>query len=377
MVLLKRCWKQYLLPCLAGAFAGLMLRFPREAAKAAADACLLWATAVLPSLFPFLVCMLWITGSIHPKKRSGISRLMGLPKVFLPVLAQGLFTGSPGGARLSQELDIKDSPGKKAALQRFALYAGTMSPMFFVGTLGGLLHNPALGWVLLLSHWMGALITGQLSRLLFPCFPLDAGREEKTGGTPVLSRVVSSAAMTMLMVCGLMMLGSVAAAMVQSLLPNAPDGILAGLQAFLEVTAGCSRLLTLPMPQALPALRPALLCAAASFGGMSILLQNYAFLQQGGVSLALLLLGRLCHGFLSFCLCLILSPLAGPSVSPVSMPVMDVPQAIPVVSLGLWFISLLCITKASRQSGNQPSTFDLFKSSRRRIRPRTGDPPDP
>ncbi len=360
MVLLKRGWKHLFLPCLAGAFAGLMLCFPGEAAQAAADACLLWATAVLPSLFPFLVCMLWITGSIHSKEKGGISRLLGLPKIFLPVLAQGLFAGSPGGARLSQELDIKDDPGKKAALQRFALYAGTMSPMFFVGTLGGWLHNPALGWVLLLSHWLGALITGQLSRLLFPCHPLDAGKDEKAGGTPALSRVVSSAAMTMLMVCGLMMLGSAAAAMVQSLLPGAPDGILAGLQAFLEVTAGCSRLLSLAMPQALPALRPALLCAAASFGGMSILLQNYAFLQQDGVPLAFLLLGRLCHGFLSFCLCLLLSPLAGPSVSPASGPIMDLPRAIPVVSLVLWFFSLLCTAKASRQSSGRPSAFGLF-----------------
>jgi hypothetical protein len=335
--------KRFFVPALAGLLAGCMLCFPREAVKAASDACRLWAVAVMPSLFPFLVCMLLITGSLKAKGKSSVSRLLGLPSVFVPLMALGLLSGSPGGSRLTQELSVS-GPGGRAGLKRFALYAGTMSPMFFVGTLGGWLQNPALGWILLASHWLGAFILGQLSRLFFKCPPL-AETSFARPAAPGLSLVMSSSAMAMFTVCGLMILGSVAAKMVQCAFPNLPEGILAGLQSFMEVTAGCSRILTTPLPESFPALRPALLCAAASFSGLSILLQNLAFLQEGGVSFPFLIKGRLCHALVSFGLCLLLYPIAGTAASPAYAQAAEVPQAVPYAFLIVWFLSLLIMPK--------------------------------
>jgi hypothetical protein len=332
--------KRFFVPAIAGLLAGCMLCFPREAALAASEACRLWAVAVMPSLFPFLVCMLLITGSLKAKGKGSVSRLWGIPSVFLPAMALGLLSGSPGGSRLTQELSISGPYGREG-LKRFALYAGTMSPMFFVGTLGGWLQSPTLGWILLLSHWLGAFILGQLSRLFFKCPPLPETASDKRGTVPGLSLVMSSSAMAMFTVCGLMILGSVAAKMVQCAFPNLPEGILAGLQSIMEVTAGCSRIITAPLPESFPALRPALLCAAASFSGLSILLQNLAFLQEGGVPFSFLIKGRLCHALISFGLCLLLYPLAGTASSPAYAQAAEAPQAVPYVFLGLWFLSLL------------------------------------
>lgn len=340
---MKRFW----VPAIAGLLAGCMLCFPRDAAQAVADACRLWAVAVLPSLFPFLVCMLLITGSLKSKGKSGISRVFGLPSVFVPAMAMGLLSGSPGGSRLTQELSLS-GPGGRAGIKRFALYAGTMSPMFFVGTLGGWLQSTSLGWMILLSHWLGAFISGQLSRLFFKCPPLPEPAAAKPYAAPGLAQVMSSSAMAMFTVCGLMVLGSVAAKMVQCAFPNLPEGILAGLQSFMEVTAGCSRILTVPLPFTIPALRPALLCAASSFSGLSILLQNLSFLQENGVSFGFLLKARLCHAFISFGLCLLLSPLAGTASSPVFAPAAEIPKAIPYVFLVLWFLSLLTMPRSRR-----------------------------
>ncbi len=332
--------KRFFVPAIAGLLAGCMFYFPREAARAASEACRLWAVAVLPTLFPFLACMLLITGSLKSREKTGVSRLFGLPAIFCPLLALGLLSGSPGGSRLSQEFSVS-SPAGRAGLKRFALYAGTMSPMFFVGTLGGWVHSLALGWVILIAHWLGAFLTGQLSRFFFKCPPLPENAAAKPDGAFSLAQVMSSAAMAMFTVCGLMVLGSVAAQMVCCALPNLPEGLLAGLQAFLEVTAGCSRILTVPLPDSLPALRPALLCAAASFGGLSILLQNLAFLQAGGVSFGFLLKGRLCHALLSFGLCFVLFPLAGAVVSPTYAPAAQNAPVLPIASLAVWFLSLL------------------------------------
>jgi hypothetical protein len=342
--------KRFFIPAAAGLLAGCMLCFPRDAAQAAADACSLWAVAVLPSLFPFLVCMLLITGSLKAKGKNGINRVFGLPSAFIPVMAMGLLSGSPGGSRLTQELS-QNGPCGRAGRKRFALYAGTMSPMFFVGTLGGWLQNTSLGWIILISHWLGAFISGQLSRLFFKCPPLPAPAADKPSAAPGLAQVISSAAMAMFTVCGLMVLGSVAAKMVQCAFPNLPEGILAVLQSFMEVTAGCSRILNVPLPVMVPALRPALLCAAASFSGLSILLQNFAFLQEGGISFAFLFMGRLCHAFISFGLCLLLAPFAGTASSAVFAPAANMPQAVPYVLLGIWFLSLLLIPYKSRLTG--------------------------
>jgi hypothetical protein len=224
---------------------------------------------------------------------------------------------------------------------RFALYAGTMSPMFFVGTLGGWLQNTSLGWILLISHWLGAFILGQLSRFVFKCAPVPESTANKQAAAPNLMQVMSSAAMTMFTVCGLMVLGSVAAKMVQCAFPNLPEMMLVTLQSFLEVTSGCSRILSVSLPYQVPALRPALLCAAASFSGLSILLQNMAFLQERKVSFVFLVMGRFCHALISFGLCLLLFPLAGNASAPAYAQISDIPKTIPYIFLGVWFLSLL------------------------------------
>ncbi len=332
--------KRYFVPGLYGLLAGSMLCFPREAAQAAVEACRLWAVAVLPSLFPFLICMLLITQSLATNGKGNISRLMGLPAAFLPLVGMGLASGSPGGARLVQEL-CEDSPAGRAALKRFALYTGTMSPMFFVGTLGGWFCSPSLGWVMLCAHWLGAFLTGQLSRLFFRCPPLPAAAASKPSSAPALAQVVSAASMAMFTVCAMMVLGSVAASMLQCAMPALGDAALAGIQAFLEVTAGCSRILAVPLTIPYPALRPALLCASSSFGGLSILLQNFSFLQKGGVPFFFLLKGRLFHALVSFGLCLLLYPLAGTPSAPVYASVWHSSPALPIASLALWLLGVI------------------------------------
>jgi hypothetical protein len=89
--------KRFFIPAVAGLLAGCMLCFPRDAAQAAADACSLWAVAVLPSLFPFLVCMLLITGSLKAKGKNGINRVFGLPSAFIPVMAMVCYPALPAG----------------------------------------------------------------------------------------------------------------------------------------------------------------------------------------------------------------------------------------------------------------------------------------
>ena len=81
-----------------------------------------------------------------------------------------------------------------------------------------------------------------------------------------------------------------------------PDAFAAALQCMLEVTAGTQALIALRPPYLLP-----LLCAACSFSGLSILLQNAVCWRESGLTLAYLVPIRLVHAVLSGILCLLLT----------------------------------------------------------------------
>ena len=256
-----------------GALAGAMLVYPGAAAEAAGRALSLWARAVVPSLGPFMICMLMLSG------RMGGS-------IALRVL-MGWLCGSPGGARL-----ISSLPQDKKSALRCAALTGTMSPMFFIGTVGGQLSVPGAGWLLLGCHLLGAvlcglLMPGRLPKLRLQPHPLS------------FFTALSDCAQALLTIALCMMLGSVSAAMAANALPHLPGWAALTLQCALEVTGGVEALIASRPPLMLP-----LLCAACSFGGLSILLQNTVFWQQAGLKMGHLLLLRLLHAAISLCLCL-------------------------------------------------------------------------
>ena len=256
-----------------GALAGAMLVFPEAAAEAAWQALTLWARAVAPALGPFMACMLMLTSRVG----GGVGLRAAL----------GWLSGSPGGARLMRELRL-DGP---SALRAAAL-TGTMSPMFFIGTLSAWLGDRRAGWLLLLCHWAGALLVG-----------LTVGGKDtrgKTAPAPMpLGTAMRESGLALLTVALCMMLGSVAARMGACAWPRMSPEAAAALQCALEVTAGVKAVIGLAGPCTLP-----LVCGACSFGGLSLLLQNAAFWQESGLSLGPLLLVRLAHGLTSGALCL-------------------------------------------------------------------------
>ena len=255
-----------------GVLAGAMLIYPHQAAEAAGDALGLWPRSVAPVLGPFMACMLMITSRVG----GGI-----VPRIIL-----GWLCGSPGGARLMQTV----RPRGKTAL-RCAAFTGTMSPMFLLGTVSGWLQSPEGGRILLVCHLLGALLTGL-------CLP-GKGQADRAAPAPLpLGQALRETALALLAIALCMMLGAVAARMVSCALPNLPQAVSCVLQCALEVTSGA---------RALIQLRPALLlpplCAAISFGGLSLLMQNAAFWQESGVSPLDLCLLRLVHGLLAGALC--------------------------------------------------------------------------
>ena len=95
-----------------------------------------------------------------------------------------------------------------------------------------------------------------------------------------------------------MTLGCVAAKIAACAFPSLPPEIRTALQCALEVTGGVKSIIALQTPHDAP-----LICAACSFGGLSLLAQNAAFWQDSGVGMGKLALLRLGHAAVSGALC--------------------------------------------------------------------------
>lgn len=267
---------RWLLPMLC---AGAMLLRPEVSLQAAADACALFARSVLPGLYPYMILLLLALDRLPPDA----------PYPLLVALGWG--AGSPCGAKICAARQGSMDP---RALRRLAVCCGTMSPMFLYGTLGQWLQSPRAGLCVLLAVLAGGLgiaallPRGSVSPGASPAFSQAAPM--------TLGAAVEKASITLLTVCGCMVLGNVLSALAPALLPGLPESVRLGLSCLAEVTTGSRALALLPLPLTL---RVALLSGETGFGALAILLQNRALGPRGLMSPWAQLGFQLLHGLLS------------------------------------------------------------------------------
>ena len=193
-----------------------------------------------------------------------------------------------------------------ARWEKLLCLTGVMSPMFFTGTLAGWLGSAREGWVLLGIHWLGAVLTA----LIWPA-RWGENTSEVRYETPMrmsLPEAIAQSAHSLLCVCGAMMVFSVAACLVKSVLAALfpvwtaqHAGWLALLWGVMEIGGGSSAVIqAYEKPQAL-------LSALCGFGGMSIWLQNLLFLGQN-VRPAKLLFMRTVHGAVCYAIVSLIRP---------------------------------------------------------------------
>ena len=279
--------------------AALMLLDSDTVLNAVNGAAGVFVRSVMPALFPMMVL-------------NGLSaRLSGRERRWMTVGFCWL-AGSPASAQRLEGLRERGELPERALLPLVAA-TGVMSPLFFVGSLGSRLPNPAGGWLLLTAHWLGALAAAGLihglSRRFSPTEKAETFRpEERTAGRASLLAALPDslrqAGTALLSVCGAMMLFSILAAFFRQglsfLLPGwAADHpeVPALLWALLEIGGGAHALLDVSPTPDLP-----LLCALCSFGGLSIWMQNLLFLGKS-IRPGKLLLLRLLHGAAAYGVC--------------------------------------------------------------------------
>lgn len=306
-----------------------LLCFPQPLLQKAIESVDLWFRFVLPSLFPFLTA----TGILI---RLGIAQKLGriLQPIMQPIfglsgvcafpLLLGIVSGYPSGAKITVTLCQQNLLSKKEA-QRILAFCNNPGPLFVIGTAGtAFLKNPVLGYIMLFSIFLGAILTGIVFRFFYTKEKntISAHCASSCSTTEPIGKILGSsvadAMETVLQIGGFVILfGVIIEAFNQTgifsflthclsiLFPfssTAIEGILGG---FLEMTNGAS---LLSQSQESTHIQVTCITAILSFGGLSILAQTLGILAPISISTSKYIFSKCINSLFSSTICFFCYP---------------------------------------------------------------------
>ncbi|WP_430413642.1 sporulation integral membrane protein YlbJ [Lederbergia citrea] len=146
-----------------------MISLPEQSFEASIRGLQMWWEIVFPSLFPFFVISELLIGF-------GVVKFMGvlLEPLMRPLFrvpgvggfawAMGMATGFPAGAKLTARLRQEKQLTRTEA-ERLVSFTNSSSPLFIFGAVSvGFFHNPRLGILLAVAHYLGNFCVGVMMR---------------------------------------------------------------------------------------------------------------------------------------------------------------------------------------------------------------------
>ncbi|ATH91309.1 sporulation protein [Bacillus glycinifermentans] len=150
-------------------FTAAVITHPQESLNASKSGLAMWWEVVFPSLLPFFILSELLIGF-------GIVKFVGLllepfmrPVFRVPgvggfVLAMGMASGNPAGAKLTSRLRQERQISRVEA-ERLVSFTNSSNPLFIFGAVAvGFFHNPSLGILLAAAHYLGNLAVGLTMR---------------------------------------------------------------------------------------------------------------------------------------------------------------------------------------------------------------------
>lgn len=149
--------------------AGSLISFPKESFDASIRGLNMWWEIVFPSLLPFFIVSEMLIGFgvvkfigvlLEPFMRP----LFKVPGVGGFVWAMGMASGFPAGAKLTARLR-QEGQLTQIEAERLVSFTNSSNPLFIFGAVSvGFFHNPHLGVILALAHYLGNICVGIIMR---------------------------------------------------------------------------------------------------------------------------------------------------------------------------------------------------------------------
>lgn len=267
---------------------------PEKYIDAVYDGIILFAVSVLPAMFPFFFFSNIITGlggaNILSKLTcKPIRKLFNSHDIGGYIFAMSMLCGYPIGAKLvadSYASGIIDSNDCKKLIS----FTSTTGPIFVLGTIGSyMLHNYFAGLIILIAHYMSAILNGLLYRGKRCCNTSKSTFKSCTTYDNLLSQSINTSLTSVLAVGGYIAIFNFIIVvmadlkifdMLSSLLNNIHIPInltKAFAMGIVEVTRGALTIsnANLPLIITVPTL-----AFIVTFGGLSVTLQSLTFLSS-------------------------------------------------------------------------------------------------
>ena len=294
--------------------------FPQDMITATKSGLTLWSTIILPSLLPFLILSDLIQTSALPyligKLFAPIMKVcFRLPGTSAIAIFLGMTGGYPIGAKTTSDL-LKNNSISLSSANHLISFVNNAGPLFILGAIGiGLYQNPMIGILLLISHYLSALLTGFLFR-----FSQNSNNEQSTTIPPphiqvirlsnlskTLTDAIKRSIQLIFIIGGFILIFSILSNILEKtgillflsklLLPkldtNTAYSILTGI---LEVTNGISKIATLSIPLIHKLI---ITSSLLGFAGFSVHLQTLSVLSDTNIRFSRYLLGKTIQSILS------------------------------------------------------------------------------
>ena len=264
----------------------------RTGFSAAQEAISLCMTTLIPSMFPFFVLSILLTGSLAGQPimiLRPLSRLLRIPEGAESLLVMGLLGGYPVGAQnvinAHRQGDLSREDTK-----RMAVFCNNAGPAFLFGYLGTLFDHPIYPWIIWIIHIASTLFVGWV---------LPAGTTQSTvipsQKSISVSQALNQALLVMGQVCGWVILFRVVISFLKRwIFWCIPEEVSVFLTGMLELSNGCIQLTAFPSN----GLQLVMASALLGFGGICVLMQTLSIADP--FSMPMYLPGKILHGCLAF-----------------------------------------------------------------------------
>ena len=252
----------------------------------------MWAQCVLPSLFPFMVITLIMIKSGFAEKASlplkKVTGFFGLPPTAAVCLIISICSGYPAGSRCLLEC-YENGCLTQRDMKKLSILCSTSGPLFIIGSVGvAMFEDKSAGWKILLAHLLSVIIIA-----LLISFFSKREKQEEIRRAPVKGNVLYdsfySAVISVAVAGGFIAFFALSARILSdfnflivfekfiSLFADGQSAKAVSL-GLVEVTLGCRELSACHSRLSLP-----FAGLLITFGGVSILMQQLAYLQKAGV----------------------------------------------------------------------------------------------
>ncbi len=282
-----------------------------------------WAKVLLPALFPFFVFTKLLTSLEYVQNASLVFKnftykLYKTPPISGYAFFISILSGYPVGSKLVSDLYGSGQLSKLEA-KKTLTFTSNSGPMFILGSVGiGMLQDKKIGFVLLLSHIIGAILNGLLYRNIKGENTYKNSKKSYfcTGD---LSASVNNSVTSIFTVGGMVVVAFIIIEILNifnifypivfvlskvGISVKISSGIINGI---FEITKGCLSVSSLDI---FPIIKTTILSFIISFGGLCTTLQAMAFLKEI-TTYKFFILQKITHAILSCCVCFILCLIFG------------------------------------------------------------------